>query len=142
MDFVDFNLAKKLKEKGFNLHCMPFYALENFIDECVDSCGDCYEVDFEKDILYLNYPLRYKKFEEKMLPAPTISQVLKWLRKEKEIDIAINPSIKYDDNLNRIRDYNCYIFAPRWNEPYCTDYYDSYEQAAMVGIKFALDNLI
>lgn len=153
-DFVSFSLAKKLNEKGFNLHCMPFYALENFIAEYVDSCGDCYEVDFEKDILYLNYPLRYKKFEEKMLPAPTISQALKWLRKEHKV--YIEPCILVDADTDAdgkvINEYIYWSFSVtniETGDMIYVEYehvddkrFDSYEQAAIEGIKYVIDNLI
>lgn len=143
-DFVTYELAIKLKEKGFNLHCVSFYALENFTAEYVDSCGDCYEVDFEKGILYLNYPLRYKKFEEKMLPAPTISQVLKWLRDKKKIYIviAVNPTLSTKDKI-------AYYYQVYSNSNGVTsDYYESeecyaqWEECAIDSIKYVLYNLI
>jgi hypothetical protein len=87
-----------------------------------------------------------KKLKEKGFPLvdyiPTISQALKWLREEKEVDLVTKPSFLYDDNLNRIREYNCDIFAPQLNKPYHTHYYDSYELAVLAGIKYVLDNLI
>lgn len=129
MDFVTYKIGKKLQEKGYLHGYNRFGYRPIYSDECT--------------IKYLWDVGAYEEeYYGEHIPCPTISEVLKWLREEKEIDIAINPIIKYDDNLNRIREYNCDVFAPRWNKPYCTDYYESYERAAMVGIKFVLDNLI
>ena len=132
-DFVSFEIAKKLKDKGFPQS--PYYVnyssyyewdgLRKINSLCNASVW--FDTNISKDNLYF---------------APTISQVLDWLRRENEIDIAINPIIKYDDNLNRIREYSCDIFAPQLNKPYCTSYYDSYEQASLVGIEYVLNNLI
>ena len=141
-DFVPYELAVKLKEKGFNWNCVSFYALENFIAEYVDDCGDCYEVDFEIEGLYLNYPLRYKKYETKCLPAPTISQVLKWLREEKKIYIMINfwPAGYVAEIYTRIsKDKNRFDWERYIDE---CDYDDSYELAAIAGIEYVIDNLI
>lgn len=135
MEFVSFETSKKLKEKCFKEQCLAYYSPDSDFYYNA-SCGGDVQDAFKS---FNSHP---NLICGKRVDVPTISKVLKWLRKEKEIDIAINPIIKYDDNLNRIREYNCDIFAPRWNKPYCTDYYDSYEQAAMVGIKFVLDNLI
>ena len=139
-DFVPFELAVKLNEKGFNWNCVSFYPLESFTGEYVDSCGDCYEVDFEKGELYLNYPLHYKKHETKCLPAPTISQVLKWLRNEKKIHIVCP---FYEDKgfyyyIQRIGNGSMIVSSFRDSD----DCFDTAEQAAIAGIEYVLDNLI
>ena len=139
-DFVIRELAVKLKEKGFNWNCVSFYPLESFTGEYVDSCGDCYEVDFEKDELYLNYPLHYKKHDTKCLPAPTISQVLKWLREKYSIHISTKPYHCVDGImwLYEIRKFNKHIIFIAANK---TGFIKE-EQAAIEGISYALDNLI
>lgn len=143
-DFVIRELAVKLKEKGFNWNCVSFYPLESFTGEYVDSCGDCYEVDFEKDELYLNYPLHYKKHETKCLPAPTISQVLKWLRKEKDIHIEIflyNRTYSYFiKSITKISEDD--YFHQCLNEDTVDMEYETHELAALAGIEYVLDNLI
>lgn len=138
-DFVPFGLAVKLEGKGFSWNCVSFYPLESFTGEYVDSCGDCYEVDFEKDELYLNYPLHYKKHEAKCLPAPTTSQVLKWLRKEKGIYI----SIFVDDDSDTPVTYEIH----KDSECVCThqgEYFalKDWSKCELRAIEYVLDNLI
>ena len=132
-DFVPFEIAKKLKEKGFNESCIN--AVNKF--GCTYLNGWC-EYLYDRD----NEDITLSDLKNGDYLLPTISQVLDWLRIEKEIDIAINPIFTYDDNLNRIREYSCDIFAPQLNKPYRTNYYDSYEQASLVGIEYVLNNLI
>jgi phage pi2 protein 07 len=140
-DFVTFELAKKLKEKGFNLNCESFYILKDFTAKCVDDCGDLYEVDFTKGDLCLNYPIRYMKYKDSYLSAPTISQVLKWLREKKKIHVEIDIMKAYPEakliywgyNIVLIDKYEVYHFE--WNS-------NSFEQAALAGIEYVLNNLL
>ena len=135
MEFVTFEIAKKLKEKGFREECFARYHCNdrayferNSYHPNTESIFYCYNNDKDLGRFYID--------------APTISQVLNWLRREKEIDIVINPIFTYDDNLNRIREYGCDIFAPQLNKPHGTNYYISYEKVALEGIEYTLDILI
>lgn len=87
---------------------------------------------------------------EERINAPTISQVLKWLRKYKEIHI--NVSVYHDaveDADGRI--INEWYFW-NWDIQNCNSgdvlqdgddvEYESHESAALAGIKYVLDNLI
>lgn len=68
---------------------------------------------------------------------PTISQVLKWLREEKKIHISINI-------WGRTWGYDI-LNLPSGNSLYWTAYNENinnYEQAALEGIEYVLDNLI
>ena len=74
-DFVNFKLAQKLKEKGFSLEKTEIYG------------------KFDSDGVF--HPQLYFNYIETMdcdeIIAPTISQVLKWLRKDKLILIGLAP---------------------------------------------------
>lgn len=83
-----------------------------------------------------------KGFKCKSYEIITIYDIMKWLRDEKEIDIVIEPIFFSDDNFNRIRNYNCVIFAPQLNKPKHCGYYDKWEESAIVSIKYTLENLI
>lgn len=78
--------------------------------------------------------------------APTISQVLKWLREEKKIDVLPQRGhISIDKNSKVTRYYNVNIYFERSFA--CTldndeQDYSTYEQAALSGIEYVLDNLI
>lgn len=103
MEFVTFEIAKKLEEKVFD--------------------WDTSEM-FERNILACRYDDCRK---------PTISQVLKWLREEKQYHICIGYNGEYSYEIVRIQD--CEFEDAE-------DGYDTYEQAALAGIEYALNNLI
>ena len=111
-DFIPKEIALKLKEKGFDWRVG--YAYDNV-------CNCMYTVT--------EYCVNY-------IPAPTISQVLKWLREEKKIHIQILftcPPNKWE-----------YITVKMTNNELrgmCATF-TSYEQAAVAGIEYSLYNLI
>lgn len=129
MEFVTFEIAKKLKEKGFvgngDIGCKcGFYT---------DAYNYAYD-DLDNSELMPNECLRF-----------TISQVLKWLREEKEIYINIQP-IPTMATKNKI----CWGWDLKWDsdgvyiKQKFIDYvnYKTYEEAVLVGIEYVLDNLI
>lgn len=143
-DFVSYELAVKLKEKGFNKFCENGYFLKSGIEYStpnddrvlVSSIGErifntecCWfeeEIEYGRDIIY----------------APTISQVLKWLREEKNIHIEIwwltNLTIK---NLMGFQ----FVATPMCKNPQREtdlELYCDYETAAIKGTEYVIDNLI
>ena len=83
-----------------------------------------------------------KKVKEKGFPLvdyiPTISQVLKWLRKEKKIHIGFGYSPR-----KKWRHVVMYLDDRFYNKPTLTvDGFLEIEQAALAGIEYVLDNLI
>lgn len=134
-DFVTFEIVKKLKEKGFSLEKTEIYGK-------FDSDGLFHPQ------LYFNY-IETMDYDE--IDAPTISQVLKWLREEKKIYVAIyyvpiiesvnNSVIKksqdfYYPTIQKIGDFESTIHTNG------NDCFSSYEEAALAGIEYVLDNLI
>ena len=129
-DFVNFELAKKLKEKGFSLEKTEIYG------------------KFDNDGLF--HPQLYFNYIETMdcdeIIAPTISQVLKWLRKEKKIsiEVSIHCSLKWMCGIyefsDGIADFTQYDNNGIDDTVYIL--YESYEQAVLSGIEYSLDNLI
>lgn len=79
-----------------------------------------------------------KGFKCKSYEIITIYDIMKWLRDEKEVDIVIEPIFFHDDNSDRIRNYNCVIFAPQLNKPKHCDYYNKWEESAIAGIEYTL----
>ena len=73
-DFTPFELAVKLKEKGFDI---PFYFYYRTDDKLI------HHAMVTKPLVYCD------KIDDEVVCAPTISQVLKWLREEKKIYIEI-----------------------------------------------------
>lgn len=141
-DFVTYELAVKLKEKGFREKCLLHYG----------STGDFYSnsIDtYDRPNQELDYSDFLKCFNEGnsigLIDAPTISQVLKWLREEKKIHICIDI---YDDGWFfdiasfYKEDTGVYEIKLPYKSNKVTPDYDSYEQAALTGIEYVLDNLI
>lgn len=117
-DFVTFDLAKKLKEKGFD--CKYPFAI---------YFGNRMYYDYD-DLID----------DKDAIIAPTISQVLKWLREEKKLHIELwtvgKKPIKWCHTitmLNHVGEKQGWSSGKRG---------DSYEAAAIAGIEYCLDNLI
>lgn len=157
-DFVPYDLAVKLRDKGFNCNCLFAFNDEQIINpNVVEKYGalsdDGYyeltkngggELDWDYVYIY-ETKLMLKRniiLKRNFIDAPTISQVLKWLREEKKIYIMINfwPA-GYDAEIYTEigKDRNSFCWERYIDE---CDYYDSYELAAIAGIEYCLDNLI
>jgi hypothetical protein len=135
MKFVDKNLALKLREKGFNKPCFGFY--NPIQDELQLYCSN------DRDVTYKNILTSVYK-NKVIVDAPTIDQVLEWLREEKYINFGIFPytytaGVYY--NLNLIWKINPDIkFEVEdfiVNIPYKT-----YEDACIAGIEYVIEHLI
>lgn len=156
-DFVTFEIAKILKEKGFKEKCLFAYndnqvinpkVVEEYGDltddgyyELTEDCGG--KLKFDEVYIYEQQIILQDKIiiKRNFIDAPTISQVMKWLREEKELHIEI---YMY---------HNCYLWEIYNTKIYDVDFtqksekyseieYESYEQAALAGIEYVLDNLI
>lgn len=133
-DFVSFKIAQKLKEKGFDLGKTEIYG------------------KFDNDGLF--HPQLYFNYIETMdcdeIIAPTISQVLKWLREEKKISIelSIHCSLKWMCNIygfsnpNSMKVFAQYDCDKERDDINISMLFPSYELAALAGIEYTLDNLI
>lgn len=140
-DFVSFELAKKLKEKGFKQKCLAYYDVE-------DNVGLLYNTQYTDEALpcqYTDLLQCHNTGEAETKPddsgfcvdAPTISQVLKWLRKM-NIILAINPSYFKGECCFG---WDCDIWEnANYNHRCVSD--NSYEEAAIAGIEYVIDNLI
>ena len=138
MEFVPFEIAKKLKEKGFREDCLCHY-IDEYIVYNLESpiannqmwfCHNKYDNIWHRD----------------NIDAPTISQVLKWLRKECGIFILVEPDILSPEyKLTFTLRVKFYIKGEEdegFSERYLTYRRDSYELAVIAGIEYVLDNLI
>lgn len=125
-DFVPFELAVKLKEKGFDYPCIAHYDINKEL-----------KVVIREPIFWHSDVLSYTD-------APTISQVLKWLREEKKIYIviAVNPTLSTKDKI-------AYYYQVYSNcNGVTSDYYESeecyaqWEDCAIGSIKSVFKYLI
>jgi len=106
-DFVSYEIAKKLKEKGFKWNQITTYNPKTKV--------------------------RNNHIE------PTISQVLKWLREEKNLYCLPFFEQGVDLWLYAICKPAC---GSEFPEFISESDYDTYEQAALAGIEYSIDNLI
>lgn len=123
MDFVNFEIAKKLKEKGFPQRTFGEY----------DMQGACY---IEDGRFYENGCITEVA---RAYTAPTIAQVLKWLREEKNIYCLP----WFEQGVDMWFYAICKPFyGCEFPEFMSKSDYDTYEQAAIAGIAYVLDKLI
>jgi hypothetical protein len=123
-DFVPFEIAKKLEGLGFDESSMFFYR-----EDGEDKCVHC--VDINKPLI-----------DDKVIIAPTISQVVSWLEDKKKIFLTVDIEpmgfffiINYDILTNDNGEYEFNIYNS-------TTTYPSSIEAALAGIEYVLDNLI
>lgn len=127
MEFVTFELANKLKKKEFKEECLCHYIGEDLVYNI--------ESPIANNQLWFCHNKYDNIWHRDNVDAPTISQVLKWLRKEKKMHIIIPASFE-DGYWWEVRDFNREISEYSYVE------YTSYEEASLAGIEYVLDNLI
>lgn len=114
-DFVTLEFAQKLKEKGYPL------------SRVIKQNGN--------PVIY-DLPKNHPNWQDcKAYYIPTVFQVLKWLREEKEI--MVFPV--YSTNTSK---WCCSIVNADSLDTYKLSLSDSYEQANLEGIEYVLDNLL
>lgn len=131
-DLVILEMAKKLKEKGFREECLCHYIGEDLV------------YNIESPIANNQFWFSHNKYDNiwhrDNIDAPTIPQVLKWLRDKFFLHISQKP-YPCEDGLMwmyEIRKINKYIVFVIVNKTgFVTE-----EEASVAGIKYSLDNLI
>ena len=146
MKFIDKQLALKLKEKGFDKPCFGFY---NFIqDELQLYCSN------DRDVTYKNL-LTSMKNNKVNFDAPTTDQVLEWLR-DKNVHISLTPYFTPSTKNNimwgweillmgKVIDCKNTLYTVRHNnftKLASANCCESYDDACVDAIEFAIDNLI
>lgn len=125
-DYVSFDIAKKLEEKGFKQNYNIFGYKLIFSDEnTIKFISDIGA--YENEYFGIN------------IPCPSISQVLKWLRGEKNIYCLPFFEQGVDMWFYAICKPAC---GSEFPEFVSESDYDTYELAALSGIEYILDNLI
>ena len=157
MEMLPIELCKKLQEKT-KLKSLFVYNKEQIINpeiiekhgnltddgyyELTKDCGGPYKFN---EVYIYDYKLMLKRDvwgEKEMVYAYTIEQILKWLREEKKIYVCV----LYIPKIDKKNDY--YFLSMQkignlGNTIYNGDtHYFSYEDAAIYGIKYVINNLI
>lgn len=134
-DYCSYEIAKLLKEKGFDEYCWKLYELGD-CDKPVLLSG--FELSEESSFWNNKYLELYKKEHchiNDICSAPTLQMAMKWLRETHGIDIIIeitNP---------KNRKYYCMIWDGN-NNSHILDLFDSYEEAVGEALKFCLEILL
>ena len=132
--YVSFEVAKLLKEKGFDEECWYWYEEDGYFKDSNDDYG------FQSNSDHIS--------DDFICSAPTLQMVMKWLREVHAIHIELNW-----DKGNQL--YNFNIWKPGKYQPeissldlwriYKDDNYLgewNYEEACESAIKYCLENLI
>lgn len=125
-DYVSFEVAKLLKEKGFNWDCITYY---------VNSEPN----DIKYSMLFENN----NTWEDRCCSAPTHQMAYKWLREVHKVHISIYP---FNRELPVIDEfyYTCDIATNELSskEGHLRGVWKTYEEAVEVALKYTLENLI
>lgn len=129
-DYVSFETAKLLKEKGFNWECIGYY------------------VDHEpNDVKYSFLGETNSTWESRCCSAPTLQMVMKWLREMPKI--AYNIFIYADGGdsgllgyIYEIQEIDNELIHVNGSLDTDNSRYEFYEEACEAAIKYCLENLI
>jgi hypothetical protein len=122
--FVDFKLAKKLKEKGYP------QVKENTL-AMYDENGEWFSLALTLD----KDEYSFEDFDDRDCVCPTVAQVLTWLREEHKLHICAD--------LDVDKNWFYSIEGIDHNFEYVDEFeYHSYEEASVSGISYALNTLI
>lgn len=123
-DYVSFEIAKLLKEKGFDANLLVCYTpdglfarsygIKTYTNESEDSAVECI--------------------------CPTLQMVMKWLRKVHEI--FIRPNISFLYSIRYYCEIFCYGDNLKTQQDITTENFESPEEACEAAIKYCLENLI
>ncbi len=120
--YCSFEIAKILKEKGFN-----------------ESCYTCY---VEKEISHYDYSSTNYELIDGVIYCPTIQMAMKWLIEEKNILIVIEPhDYDYINEKSKSFSWSLWI-GGNYYECIESKDYPSYEEAIEAALKYCLNNLI
>ena len=121
-DYCSYEVAKLLKEKGFN-----------------ESCYTCY---VEKEISHYDYSSTNYELIDGVISCPTLQMAMKWLIEEKNILIVIEPhDYDYINEKSKSFSWSLWI-GGNYYECIESKDYPSYEEAIEAALKYCLDNLI
>lgn len=132
-DYVSFDTAKLLKEKGFN--DVPVYT---------------YYLSYGGFYLSPMAVTNKKLYAQGHIAAPTLQMAMKWLREVHHLFIGVEPRLSFTDyywitaNVYRVRKKNSLYHAEPVDDYSCVACCDgdSFEDACGAAIKYCLEKLI
>lgn len=129
-DYVSFEIAQLLKEKGFDWETHRSY----LINDNIFIPGDITDVPLRDDAIRI----------------PTLQMAMKWLREVHHLFIGCEPRLSFTDfywitaNIYRVRKKSSLYHAEDVDDYNCVACCDShsYEKACETAIKYCLKNLV
>lgn len=142
-DYVSFEIAKLLKEKGFDEECISVYHDEEL--QLVSSLGI-----FCGDGVHGEQILTYSNWSSMLISAPTIQMAMKWLREVHNLFVEIQYATSLLSQPHTTIYFQIYYMSLDYTtsgknmlpDDYIREYYTSYEEACEAAIKYCLENLI
>lgn len=132
-DYVSFETAKLLKEKGYNGPSV-FYDEEDAYRWNSENFIEVSNPNYDSSI-----PFDTETFRE-CLPHITLAMAMKWLRKTHQIFIRISTDFLYP--LKYYGEIFCYGDNLKTQQDVTTETFESPEEAAEAAIRYCLENLI
>ena len=123
-DYVSFEIAKLLKEKGFDEPCRTYYQDEKFVN---DVCTQYYQWNSKSP------------FEQ--ISAPSIQMATKWLREVHHyyIQVEFDPPT-FSADIYKMDEIDEYGSAKHIQPTFAN--IKSYEEAVEAALKYSLEDLI
>ena len=134
-DYVSFETAKLLKEKGFDSNEVGCHG--GFYSERCYEFGHGIKTQSGQEVGIVSDDLTNSELEHDEYLRPTLQMAMKWLRKVHKIHIAIYPYGEYYCDNYQFDVYRNNNFVVSKDEGYIT-----YEEACESAIKYCLENLI
>lgn len=125
-DYISFEVAKLLKEKGFDVETRGYYPIKG------DATGR----------LFANSSSEYNhNHSQVQISAPTLQMAMKWLREARGIFILIeyDPPV-FSADIYSMNDVDEHGGARRVSPTFAN--HKSYEEACEAGVKYCLEKLI
>lgn len=141
-DYVSFETAKLLKEKGFDEICRAFWKEWNGeISLC--GCNSSHTFEYCHNTMLENY----NDSEETNIAAPTFQMVIKWLREVYKLYIIVVPFPLNFEHQDIQDGWGCEVthlsdLSYDGNYEFFQKRYPIYEQAAEAAIKYCLENYL
>lgn len=136
-DYVSFETAKLLKEKGFDGECQGYYEVPTKLSS---------RKDVHKQLIV--FPKNWNEYNKECvvceyISIPTHQMALKWLREVHDLHIIVYPW--QADNEEKAIHWCCKVyksFAHLGNDVYTNETPKSYEQAVEAALLYVLKKLI
>lgn len=132
-DYVSYETAKLLKEKGFDWEESPFYSKQDRDEWRQNNSYTIPNTSYDPDLPFDSETITL------IVPHVSLQMAMKWLREVKHIPIEI--LWHYDGNSD-VEEWYFVHHAELRILPNDIEYYETYEQACEAAIKYCLEKLI